>query len=203
MARKADPLSRLHHREKCDIVLNAMDSTQGKLLLASPRLADPNFARSVVLMIQHNDQGALGLILNRPLQISVRQACEQSLGEPCEVEGVLHQGGPCEGPLMVLHGNEMVKDADVLPGVFFTTEKSKIELLLKNQLGSARYFVGYAGWSPGQLEAEMDMDSWIVADAQPAHVFENQVNLWLMLMRRRLLGQWVDPSRIPDDPTVN
>ncbi len=142
-----------------------MDSTQGKLLLASPRLADPNFARSVVLMIQHNDQGALGLILNRPLQISVRQACEQSLGEPCEVDGLLHQGGPCEGPLMVLHGNEMVKDADVLPGVFFTTEKSKIESLLKNQLAVARYFVGYAGWSPGQLEAEMEMESWIVADA--------------------------------------
>ncbi|HEX4054194.1 MAG TPA: YqgE/AlgH family protein [Tepidisphaeraceae bacterium] len=180
-----------------------MDSTQGKLLLASPRLADPNFARSVVLMVQHNDQGALGLILNRPLQITVQQACEQSLGEPCEVEGVLHQGGPCEGPLMVLHGNEMVKDADVLPGVFFTTEKSKIESLLKNQPGAARYFVGYAGWSPGQLEAEMEMDSWIVADAQPAHVFEEDSNLWLMLMRRRLLGQWVDPSRIPDDPTVN
>ena len=49
----------------------------------------------------------------------------------------------------------------------------------------------------------MEMDSWIVADAQPAHVFEEDSNLWLMLMRRRLLGQWVDPSRIPDDPTVN
>ncbi len=186
------------------IVFNMeMESTQGKLLLASPRLVDPNFARSVVLMIQHNDQGALGLILNRPLQISVQKACEQSLGEPCEVEGVLHQGGPCEGPLMVLHGNEMVKDADVLPGVFFTTEKSKIESLLKHQIGQARYFVGYAGWSPGQLEEEMELDSWIVADAASANVFDDQANLWAKLMRQRLLGQWVDPSRIPDDPTVN
>jgi len=186
------------------IVFNMeMESTQGKLLLASPRLVDPNFARSVVLMIQHNEQGALGLILNRPLQISVQKACEESLGEPCEVEGVLHQGGPCEGPLMVLHGNEMVKDADVLPGVFFTTEKSKIESLLKHQIGQARYFVGYAGWSPGQLEEEMELNSWIVADAASANVFDEKGNLWAKLMRQRLLGQWVDPSRIPDDPTVN
>jgi putative transcriptional regulator len=179
------------------------ESTQGKLLLASPKLADPNFSRSVVLMIQHNDQGALGLILNRPLPISVQKACEHSLGESCEVEGVLHQGGPCEGPLMVLHGNEMVKDADVLPGVFFTTEKSKIESLLKHQNGRARYFVGYAGWSPGQLEEEMELESWVVADAAPDNVFDDQSNLWATLVRKQHLGQWVDPSRIPDDPSVN
>jgi putative transcriptional regulator len=180
-----------------------MDSTQGKLLLASPRLADPNFARTVVLMVQHNEQGALGLVLNRPLQISVRQACEQSLGESCDVEGLLHQGGPCEGPLMVLHANEMSKDADVFPGVFFTTEKSKIESLLKQNSSFARYFVGYSGWTAGQLEAEMEMDSWVIADAQAAHVFGEEENLWNLLMRQRLLSPWIDPSQMPDDPSVN
>jgi putative transcriptional regulator len=180
-----------------------MESIVGKLLLASPRLADPNFARTVVLMIQHNEEGALGLILNRPLEITVRQACEQSLGEECEVEEFLHQGGPCEGPLMVVHGNEMEKDADVLPGVFFTTEKAKIEALLKQQIVLARYFVGYAGWTAGQLESEMESDSWIVAEAAPDFIFQQQPNLWMKLMRGRALSQWVDPSRIPDDPTVN
>lgn len=180
-----------------------MESTQGKLLLASPRLADPNFARSVVLMIQHTEEGALGLILNRPLEITVRQACEQSLGEQCDVEGFLHQGGPCEGPLMVIHANEFAKDADVFPGVFFTTEKSKIETLLKQQIALARYFVGYAGWSAGQLEAEMEVESWIVAEPASAAVFGEEENLWTKLMRGRALAQWIDPSRIPDDPTVN
>jgi putative transcriptional regulator len=180
-----------------------MESTQGKLLLASPRLLDPNFSHTVVLMVQHNEQGALGLILNRPLQISVRQACEQSLGEPCEVDGMLHQGGPCEGPLMVLHANEMSKDADVLPGVFFTTEKSKIESLLKQQISSARYFVGYSGWTAGQLEAEMELDSWVIADAVPENVFGDEDNLWTRLIRQRLLGPWIDPSDMPDDPSVN
>jgi putative transcriptional regulator len=180
-----------------------MESTQGKLLLASPKLVDPNFAQTVVLMVQHNEQGALGLVLNRPLRITVRQACEQSLGEACDVEGLLHQGGPCEGPLMVLHANEMSKDADVLPGLFFTTEKSKIESLLKQQISSARYFVGYSGWTAGQLEAEMEMNSWVIADAQAAHVFEEPANLWAKLMRQRLLEPWIDPSQIPDDPSVN
>jgi putative transcriptional regulator len=90
-----------------------------------------------------------------------------------------------------------------LPGVFFTTEKAKIEALLKQQILLARYFVGYAGWSAGQLEAEMEIDSWIVAEAAPDFIFEQQPNLWMKLMRGRALGQWVDPSRIPDDPTVN
>jgi len=180
-----------------------MESTQGKLLLASPRLADPNFAQSVVLMIQHNEQGALGLVLNRPLTISVRQACETTLDAPCEADGFLHHGGPCEGPLMVLHGNELAKDADVFPGVFFTTEKSKIESLLKHQTQLARYFVGYSGWSAGQLEAEMELESWVVVEAAPDHVFQDAANLWVSLMRRELLGQWIDPARIPDDPTVN
>jgi putative transcriptional regulator len=180
-----------------------MTTTQGKLLLASPRLADPNFSRTVVLMIQHNAEGALGLILNRPLEITVRQACEQSLGDDCEVDELLHQGGPCEGPLMVVHGNELEKDADVIPGVFFTTERAKIEALLKQQIALARYFVGYAGWSAGQLEAEMEIESWIVADAAPDFIFQGQPDLWTKLMRGRILQRWVDPSRIPDDPSVN
>ena len=190
-------------KNRLSFSLSDMESTQGKLLLASPKLADPNFAQSVVLMIQHNSEGALGLVLNRPLSISVRQACEANLDAPCEVDELLHQGGPCEGPLMVLHGNEMAKDADVLPGVFFTTEKSKIELLLKHQTELARYFVGYSGWSAGQLEAEMELESWIVVEAIPNHVFQDEANLWSHLMRRELLGQWIDPSQIPDDPTVN
>jgi putative transcriptional regulator len=180
-----------------------MKSTRGKFLIASPKLADPNFARTVLLMVQHSEEGALGLVLNRPLETTVRQACEQSLGEPCEVDDVLYQGGPCEGPLMVLHGNELAKDADVVSGVFFTTEKSKIESLLRQKLADARYFVGYAGWAPGQLEAEMEIESWVVAPAEAMHVFQNTPNLWWKLMARQALGQSIDPSNIPDDPSSN
>jgi putative transcriptional regulator len=180
-----------------------MDTVQGKLLIASPRLADPNFARTVLFMVQHNEQGALGLILNRPLRMTVREACEQNHGGECDVEGVLHQGGPCEVPLMVLHGSELAKDADVVPGIFFTTERSKIEMLLRQPRVDARYFVNYSGWAAGQLEAEMEVESWIVADVEPEHIFRSKPNLWAALMGQRMTGEAMDPSSIPDDPSVN
>lgn len=104
---------------------------------------------------------------------------------------------------MVLHANEMAKDADVFPGVFFTTEKAKIETLLKQQLASARYFVNYAGWSAGQLEDELERDSWVIADPEATNVFEDANGLWTKLMRKRVLSQWIDPTQIPDDPSVN
>ena len=129
----------------------------------------------------------MGLILNRPLQATVREACEEKLGEDCFAEGVLYQGGPCEGPLMVLHGNEMVQDSEVLPGIFFTTEKTKIEAIMKQGAEQTRYFVGYAGWSPGQLEAELEVESWTVLAATDYHVFSSNESLWDKLMTCRML----------------
>src|SRR5580698_10070881 len=77
-----------------------MKSLKGQLLLASARLQDPNFLRSVVFLVQHGEEGALGLILNRPLETTVRQVCEQVSAASCAIEGQMHQGGPCEGLLM-------------------------------------------------------------------------------------------------------
>ena len=113
-----------------------MDSLQGKLLIASPRLLDPNFARAVVLMVQHGEEGALGLVLNRPLETSVSDLFEQVLGAPTAAEGVLHQGGPCKGPLMVLHTHEEAADLTVRDGVYFSTEREKIESLIKGDHGA-------------------------------------------------------------------
>lgn len=176
-----------------------MDSTQGKILIASPMLGDPNFNRTVLLMVQHNEQGALGLVLNRPLETTVREACERSLGEVLEVEGFLHQGGPCEGPLMVLHTNEEAADAEVFPGVYFTTERSKVQTLLHSGRESARYFVGYSGWSAGQLESEMEQQAWVVLEPDSEAIFSSKQALWSKLN----VGRYVDPSQVPDDPSVN
>jgi putative transcriptional regulator len=180
-----------------------MATTQGKLLIASPRLADPNFLHTVVLMIQHNNQGALGLVLNRPLDLTVRDACKDTLPQECDVNQPLHQGGPCQGPLMVVHGNELSKDSDVMPGVYFTTERAKIEALLKQPTATARYFVGYSGWGPGQLEAEMEIESWLVVPADMNLVFEGKSNLWSKLMARRMMDHPQDLSNIPDNPSMN
>src|SRR5262245_60723590 len=109
---------------------NPTNSLKGQLLLASGRLMDPNFARSVILMVQHDENGALGLILNRPLQTTVKEVCDETLELPCAVEANLYQGGPCEGPLMVVHTQESAGQIQVMSDVFFTTDRAQIESIL-------------------------------------------------------------------------
>jgi putative transcriptional regulator len=136
-------------------------SFKGQLLLSSSRLVDPNFARAIVFMISHSDEGSLGLVLNRPLEMTVKEACEQVLETTCDVHGTLYQGGPCEGPLMVLHTPTagLSAEVEVVPGVCFTTDREKIESLLVDADVTAKYFVGYSGWGAGQLEAEIETGS--------------------------------------------
>jgi putative transcriptional regulator len=180
-------------------------SLKGQLLLASSRLIDPNFARSVILMVQHDENGALGLILNRPLQTTVKEVCDEALELPCAVEANLFQGGPCEGPLMVVHRQESSGQIQVLDDVFFTTDRAQIESLLLNGEASLKFFVGYAGWSPGQLESEIETGSWVTTAGDADQIFnaDGAQDQWTRLMTRATLGAWIDPKRIPDDPNLN
>jgi len=183
----------------------ATASFHGQLLLASSRLVDPNFARAVVLMVSHSEEGSLGLVLNRPLEMTVKEACEQVLETTCDIEGPLYQGGPCEGPLMVLHTQTPILKAEpeVVPGVHFTTDRERIESLLRAADITAKYFVGYSGWGPGQLEAEIETGSWIRASACKAHIFDDKTDQWSRLMTASTLGQNIRPEQIPDDPSMN
>ena len=180
-----------------------MESLQGHFLIASPRLTDPNFARTVVLMVQHGEEGALGLVINRPLETSVEEVCNKVLETPCAAEGVLYQGGPCEGPLMVVHTHGSRSDMEVRPGVHFSTERESIEWLLRYNEAPIKYFVGYAGWAAGQLEAEMETGSWITLPASEDQVFAGDEELWSKLLAIATLGKYIDPDRIPDDPSLN
>ena len=186
-----------------------MKSLQGQLLIASPKLFDPNFFRSVVLLVQHTDNGALGLVLNRPLEMTINDAWGQVSEMPCEVSGLLHQGGPCEGPLMVVHSEPELSQIEVTPGVHFSTEKDAIEqLVARDDAGRTRmrFFVGYAGWGPGQLEAEIEHASWLSAPAAAEQVFGPTETLWDALMKliaRSAATPYMDPKTIPDDPSVN
>jgi putative transcriptional regulator len=182
-----------------------VSSLKGQLLLASAKLVDPNFARAVVLMVQHDENGAMGLILNRPLQTSVQEVCSQQLNLVCAVDGPLHLGGPCEGPLMVLHTREIDAQLKVIDEVYFTTDRAQIESLLIDGEATAKCFVGYAGWSPGQLEAEMETGSWLNLSATKDQIFPESggAKLWQKLMQKLTLGQWIDPERIPQDPNLN
>jgi putative transcriptional regulator len=180
-----------------------MKSLRGHLLIASRQLLDPNFVRTVVLMIQHSDEGALGVVLNRPSGMTIHQACAKVMDKPCFIEGVLHHGGPCEGPLMVVHTQKELSQVEISPGVHFTTERDSIERLLDGEGGPNKFFVGCAGWAPKQLDGELETGSWLTTPATNEHIFETDEELWSRLTTQVTLGKWIDPARIPEDPSTN
>ena len=146
---------------------------KGHLLIASPKLRDPNFCRSVILLVQHDERGSLGLVLNKPLDVTVRKAWKQLSQSPCQVEGYLYRGGPCEGVLMALHTDVEASDVEVMDGVHFSTTKDAIEHLVGHAAGSVKLYVGYAGWSPGQLENELSDGAWLTLPATSTRVFDS------------------------------
>ncbi len=182
-----------------------MKSLKGHFLIASPNLADSNFSRSVVLMLQHDQNGALGVVINRMLDVTVKQACDRALETDCDIEGNLHQGGPCEALLMVLHADAGIDDDEdaVLPGLHFSTDKDTIEYLVRNPPANLKFVVGYSGWGAGQLEAELKTGSWLIAPATVDRVFGPHHSLWSRLVSEANVSQWIDPKLIPDDPSSN
>jgi putative transcriptional regulator len=193
-----------------------MPSRAGQLLIASARLGDPNFSRTVVLLVQDDEEhGTLGLVLNRPTGTSVKEACADQLSIACAIEAPLFKGGPCEGVLTVLHGDSDSSDIEVTEGVHFTSRRESIEsIMLKSDDASSpdstnnptpRFFVGYAGWAVGQLDNELEAGGWLLLPATPDHVFRSGADeeQWNKLITEVTLGKWVDPEKMPEDPTVN
>jgi putative transcriptional regulator len=179
----------------------------GHLLIASPQMRDPNFHRTVVLIVRDDEDGTLGLVLNRPLELSVKEACDKALQTPCNVDGSLYHGGPCDGPLMVLHAGEAhgetSGDLKIARDVWFCTDKDEIESLLADGGVPMKCFIGYAGWGQGQLDGEMESGAWLTHPASSHHVYGTDAKQWSKLMTQLTLGNEIDPRRIPDDPSVN
>jgi len=156
-----------------------MESLQGQLLLASVRMDDPGFARTLILMLEHQPQGSMGLILNRSTHRNVHELWSQVSDQPCFHDGELFQGGPCEGPLMALHTVEALSDAQPLAGVFLTHESDKIEQLVGESPQPLRLINGYSGWAAGQLEAELDQGVWQLCRGSQTLIFHDPASAWL------------------------
>lgn len=180
-----------------------MESLKGKLLIASARLLDPNFLQTVILLLQHDENGAMGVILNRALSITVKEACEPVTDLECAIEAPLHAGGPCDGPLMALHTYREAAENEVLPGVFFAMERSKMEELLRESPTPVKFIANYSGWGSGQLEAEIEEGSWLTLDASKSTIFAPGDDLWAKLTSHATLSHWVRPELMPDDPSLN
>lgn len=181
-------------------------SLAGELLVATPQLGDPNFRRTVVLVLRHDDDGALGVVLNRPLPTATRDALpawHDVVSEPA----TLFQGGPVglEGALglATLTPGAYAPYIDRLVGPF-----GLVDLTIEPADGlpgitGMRVFVGYAGWSAGQLEVEVGAGDWYVVGADPADAMTPEPEvLWRRVLRRQG-GELAIVSTYPEDPSLN
>lgn len=180
-----------------------MKSLTGKFLLASKDLLDPNFARTAVLIVRHDEEGGFGLIVNRPTPVTVGKALGDAIDAAEASNHAIYSGGPCEGPVFVAHADPAIGGESPLPDVYITTDREAIETLLMANATPLKVFATYSGWSPSQLESELEEGSWAVCDASAAQVFTEDKNLWTHLFSRIHLSKYLPPDRIPDDPSVN
>lgn len=184
-----------------------MNSLKGHLLIATPHLLAPFFTRSVILMLAHNEEGAMGVILNHPTDAAITDVAEAVFEEPFEWDKPLCLGGPVPGPLMVIHAREDLADEEILPGVFSTVEASKVQELIRGRIEPTRIVANYAGWGPGQLEGEFDVDSWLTLPATFETTFwDGTKDLWDVVVgavNARKLSEFLGLRELPPDPSMN
>jgi putative transcriptional regulator len=178
----------------------------GRLLVATPALEDPTFERAVVLVLDHDEDGALGVVLNRASSIPV----QESLGSWVELAAdpaVVFGGGPVEPTAVVALGRSplgVAPDgwAPILDRVRLVDLDSD-PVLAAADLEQVRVFAGYAGWAPGQLETEIDLGAWFTVDAEPRDIFTDAPErLWHAVLRRQP-GELALFATYPADPTQN
>jgi putative transcriptional regulator len=180
-----------------------MESLRGHLLIAGASLWDPNFRRSVVLIAHHDQEGAVGVVLNDRTDVTVADAIPQ-LSTLVPPDEPLFVGGPVEPQAAVVVADfedPSVAEIIALDSIGFLPPETGPETELG--IRRARVFAGYSGWGPGQLEGEMGQDSWIVEPARPEDVFtEDPSRLWEVVLRRK--GPAFDLIRLmPVDPSMN
>jgi putative transcriptional regulator len=180
-----------------------VESLRGHLLIAGPRLLDPNFWRTVVLVGEHTEEGALGVVLNRSSETTVDEALPE-LALLAEEMGTVHVGGPVQpSAVVVLADFAEAADAESLVVESVGFLPAEIEPDTLGELRRARVYVGYAGWGPGQLDVELEEGSWIVEPAQPDDVFtDDPEGLWSDVLRRKG-GPFTLLAAMPPDPSQN
>ena len=180
-----------------------MESLQGQLLIASPSLLDPNFRRTVVLVTEHGEEGAAGLVLNRPSPVAVAEAVPAL--EPLVEDGEqVWVGGPVQTDAVLVLG-EFEDPGDAAVPLFGSLGFPSLEepAAVTTVTTRRRVFAGYAGWGAGQLEDELERDDWILEDSVADDAFTEEPGaLWATVLRRKG-GVYELVARMPEDPSVN
>lgn len=177
----------------------------GIVLLAEPFMLDANFKRAAVLLCEHNEDGSIGFIMNKPLDMRV----DELIADFPEFDSEVLFGGPVQtDTIHYIHNvGDLLEDSmKVVEGVYWGGDYEKLKFLISSKLilpHNIRFFVGYSGWSGGQLNEELDYGSWVTADMDANYIFKSKPDkLWEQVMNHK--GDVYSViSQLPDEVTWN
>ncbi|MCO6496471.1 MAG: YqgE/AlgH family protein [Chitinophagaceae bacterium] len=178
---------------------------KGTLLIANPFLKDPNFLRTVVMLCDHEEEGSFGFVLNRPFDMTLGEV----VPDLKDVNFPLYIGGPVQlESLHFVHElPELIEDGDeILPGIFYGGNFEALKIHLENGTipeSKIRFFIGYSGWSGGQLESELTEDSWITTMATRKLIFDTDADQVWKESLRKMGGEYEKMINYPIDPQLN
>lgn len=185
--------------------MNTTELTNGSLLIAEPFLGDSNFERSVVLVCEHSEEGTFGLVLNQIAQVKLNDV----LADEMYHDYALYVGGPVQqNTLHYIHrlGDLLEDSIEVAQGLFWSGNFDQLRQLINAgtvRENDVRFFVGYSGWSGGQLSEELAQNSWIISRADADFIFDTPSDQVWRGVLRRMGGQYRVLSHYPVDPRLN
>jgi putative transcriptional regulator len=182
---------------------------KGRLLVATPGLVDPNFFRTVILVVEHNDDGAVGVVLNRPSETPLQPGPLEGWTDLAADPSLVFVGGPVSETAAVclgrLHPHASLPGWEPVVGGLGVVDLAQEldETLTRGAIDRVRVFAGYAGWGAGQLEDEIDEGAWYVLDADPEDALSSQPGgLWRFVLQRQG-GKLALVANFPADPNMN
>ena len=184
---------------------NKIKPEKGRLLISEPFLPDPNFERTVVLLCEHNEEGSFGFVLNKPSILKVNEVME----DITTLDNLVYVGGPVQqDTLHFIHRNGVLENAvEIVERIFWGGAFESLLLLCETkQITSPdiRFFLGYSGWGPGQLDSELDQDSWIVCDyVTDQLLFDTGPEIMWRKALENMGGRFSMYSNYPVDPRLN
>ncbi len=183
-------------------------SLAGSLLVATPSVVEPMFARSVCIVVEHTQERSIGIFLNKPLEIDTKPLWDQLLQGSATPEAVGHVnfGGPQDGPVLAIHDDESLAEGGNNQGVYLSAQAETLKKLAMSMPNHCRLFVGHASWGHGQLEQQIIDGLWHVLPALPDLVFLDEPSMWgkgIRFVGDAAIREITGLSNLPVHPQLN
>src|ERR1041384_4972247 len=184
---------------------NKISPGKGKILVSEPYLPDPNFERTIILLCEHNDEGSFGFIMNKPSLAKLADVMQDLK----DIDAPVFIGGPVQqDTLHYIHRlSNLEESIEVMDGIYWGGNFDQLVSLIETKQVAAsdiKFFLGYSGWSVGQIEEELKEDSWIVSDKVNEELsFDIKAEAMWQYAVKRMGGRFSVYSNYPQDPRLN